>query len=116
MQSEYSKAILRLIEITDEHYNGGKILAALLAVIRGPDHNQFADDKKQLTFPIRLYLLGAKAYKEAGYAPDADYPRANDLPTSEEIGESQAPIHFLSHIARAVEIIEEYNIQPHDVL
>ncbi len=81
---------------------------SLLSVIRGPDHDS-GEDKNRYTAPLRLYLLGEKAYEALHFIPLY----------AEAVGPMGVPMkpyslsdHYYSHIGYARQNIEDYGIRP----
>lgn len=89
--SAYSVAIKRL---ADREWSDSFDLPNILSVLRGPDSDDWKT-KEARTAPLRLYLLGAEAYKEAGY-----YPSPSRV--SRELPEVHPNDHFSGHIYQAV--------------
>ena len=98
--SVYSTAIRKLMRECDKAGLNNWEVAYLLAALRGPDSDNY-EEKAVHTAPIRLRLLGNRAYSEAEYAPNAA-----DVPPL--FSEATTPSrHYNNHINTAISVIKK---------
>lgn len=102
--SAYSIAIQRLV---NHNWDMDFDLPLVLAVLRGPDEAKHDKLKETHTAPLRLYLIGARAYIEAGYHPNVNA-------VSRILPEIKSVDHFTNHIGLALIKIKNSKLPPFD--
>ena len=101
----YTLAIRALCDRLDNANLSGVQISHIFSVLRGPD-DEDETLKALYTAPLRLYLLGEDAYRNAGYAPDVD-TISTDLRTPKS-----SENHYLNHIRDASHILKDAPIPP----